>query len=158
MAEREVNLLSVIRTSSPPQLLWSASGAPYLAFDGTTDEFVLVKFRVPDNYASNFGVKWKYSMETATSNNVAIRMQVKAVTDGENITTATFDTLESSADDTVPGTAGLTKEISHTITNNDSMAAGDYVEIEIGRENATSGTNASNDMYLHNLVFFYTES
>lgn len=150
MAEYPVDVLSVHKdATNPPGTAW-LNGVPYLTFDGTTDELFKIGFRMPTG-TSTIKIYWKYSMASATSNNVAIRIQVTAVPDGENIITATADTLEASSDSAVPATAGLTKEITHTITNDDSVAAGNYVHLQIGRENATSGTNATGDMYLHTL-------
>lgn len=149
--ELPINLLSVHRDqTNPPGTEWR-SGVPYLTFDGTTDEKFKVKFRMPTGTTGTIKILWMYSMASATTNNVAIRVQVTAVTAGESVSSATADTLEASSDSTVPGTAGIIKEISHTITNDDSVAAGDLVILEIGRENATSGTNATGDMYLETL-------
>ena len=151
MAEYPINLLSVHKdATNPPGTAW-LNGTPYLTFNDTTDQLFKVSLRMPTGTTGTIKVFFKYSMASATTNNVAIRMQVTAVTDAENITTATADTLEASSDSAVPGTAGLTKEIEHTITNDDSVAAGDYVSIQIGRENATSGTNATGNMRLHAL-------
>lgn len=153
-----IDLLSVhLDDTNPPGIQWSASGVPRLVFEGTTDKLFTIKFRLPDDYASGLAYKWQYSMASATANNVAVRSQVKAVTDGtEDVDSATFDTLEASADNAVPGTAGYLKTISHSLSNLDSAAAGDYIEIQFGRENGTSGTNATGDMYLHTLTLTYT--
>lgn len=144
-------------STNPPGTEWLTSGAPCLSFDDTTDELFTVALRLPDDYSSGLAYKWQYSMASATTNNVAVRSQVKAVTDGtEDIDSATAATIEASSDNAVPGTAGYTKTISHTMTNLDSAAAGDYIEIQLGRENGTSGTNATGDMYLHTLTLTYT--
>ncbi len=141
--------------TNPPGTAW-LNGAPYLTFDDTTDELFKIVYRVPSDFSSALRIKCNYSMATATTNNVALRIQVTAVSAAENITTATADTLEKTTDSAVPGTAGLIKEIDHTITNDDSAAAGDYLVLEIGRENATTGTNATADMYIHDLEILYT--
>lgn len=153
-----IDVLSVHQdNTNPPGIEWLTSGVPYLSFDDTTDELLTVAFRLPDDYASGLAYKWQYSMASATANNVAVRTQVKAVTDGtEDIGSATAATLEASADNVVPGTAGYTKTVSHSFSNLDSAAAGDYIEIQFGRENGTSGTNATGDMYLHTLTLTYT--
>ena len=156
-AEIILPILGGIRdVTNPPGILYSVIGRPYLTFDDTADELILYPFRMPDNYASGLEVYWQYSMASATTNNVAIRSQVMAVTDGEDIDTDSFDTLDKSADATVPGTVGLMDEITHTLTNVDSLAAGDYVSIQLGRENATTGTNATGDMFVWALSLTYT--
>lgn len=118
---------------------------PYLTFDGTTDEKITWTRRMPSNYASGLTVKVQYTVGV-TSGVVAIRSQVMAVSEGESLAAESFDTLQASADSTVPGTANLMKEISFALTNVDSLAGGDYFAIQLGRENTTSGTNASGDM------------
>jgi len=158
MSEIILPITGGLNTTTPPQLLYTTARRPYLAFDGTTDEFVQYTLRFPSDYSSALTVKALYSMDDATANNVALRTQVMAVTAAENIETDSFDTLDKSTDSVVPATANLMKEISMALTNVDSLAADDYFAIQIGRENATTGTNASNDMYIWALSLSYATS
>ncbi|SEO77848.1 hypothetical protein [Nitrosovibrio sp. Nv6] len=141
--------------TSPPGMSYVAA-RPYLTFDGTTDELITWSFRLPDDYASGLTVKWQYSMLSATTGVVSLRSQVMAVTAGEDILTESYATLDKSADSTVPATAGLMKEISFALTNVDSAAAGDYFSLRLGRENATTGTNALGDMLAWAITLTYT--
>lgn len=141
--------------TNPPGLSFTAANRPYLTFDGTTDELCLWTFRLPQDYASGLTVKAQYSMATATANNVAIRTEVMAIADGEDIDTDNFSAVEASADATVPGTAGLMDEISEAL-GTPTLAAGDYICLRFGRENATSGTNASGDMEVWAVSLEYT--
>lgn len=142
--------------TNPPGILFTAAGRPYLTFDGTTDELLLWSFRLPANYSSGLTVKCQYSMASATTNNVAIRTQVMAAAAAVDVLTDSFATLDKSTDSTVPGTAGLMKQISHALTNVDSAAAESYLSIQLGRENATTGTNATGDMYVWAITLTYT--
>jgi hypothetical protein len=142
--------------TNPPGLLFTASGRAYLTFDGTTDELLVWSFRLPANYSSGLTVKAQYSMASATTNNVALRTQLMAAAAAVDIITDSYATLDKSTDSTVPGTAGLMKEISHALTNVDSVAADSYMALQLGRENATTGTNASGDMYVWAVSLIYT--
>lgn len=160
MATSQINLplLGGVRdTTNPPGMGWVGS-RPYLLFDGTTDELITWSFRMPGDYASGLTVKWQYSMVSAITNKVAIRVQIMTASDGDNIDTNGYDTLEKCADVTVPGTAGLMDEISFAITNLDGLLAGDYISIQLGRENGTTGTNASADMEVWAIALTYTTS
>lgn len=130
-------------------------GRPYLLFDDTTDELILWTFRLPADYASGLTLKAQYSMVSATANNVALRTEVMAIADGEDIDTDNYSAVEKTADATVPATAGLMDEISDALTT-PTLAAGDYISLRLGRENATSGTNATGDLELWAASLEYT--
>ena len=143
--------------TNPPGVAFSAANRPYMAFDGTTDELCLWTFRVPQDYASALTIKVQYSMASATTNNVAIRTEVMAIADGEDVDTDSFAAVEASADATVPGTAGLMDEISDVLET-PTVAANDYICLRLGRENGTSGTNATGDMEVWAVSLEYTTS
>lgn len=141
--------------TNPPGMAFTAANRPYLTFDDTTDELCLWLFRLPADYASGLTIKAQYSMASATSNVVAIRTEVMAIADGEDIDTDNFSAVEASADATVPATAGLMDEISDAL-GTPTVAAGDYICLRLGRENATSGTNATGDMEVWVVALEYT--
>jgi hypothetical protein len=149
-------ILAGLRDATNPPGISYINARPYLLFDGTTDELLTWSFRMPDDYASGLTVKWQYSMVSATTNKVAIRAQVMAASIADNIDTDSYDTLQASSDATVPGTAGLMDEISLPLANVDSLDAGDYISIQLGRENGTTGANASGDMEVWAIALTYT--
>ena len=61
---------------------------------------------------------------------------------------SSFDTANA-ANETVPGTAGYMGELVITLSNKDSIAAGDYFRVELERD-ANDGTNdtATGDCYV----------
>lgn len=158
MSEIILPIIGGLASSSPPTIKRTTALRPYLAFDDTTDEVVQYSMRMPVDYVSGLAVKGALSMESATTNNVAIKSQVMAVSNTESINTDSFDALNVSADIIVPGTVGLVKEFSFSLTTVDSIAAGDYFAIEIGRENTTTGTNATGDMFIWYLSLSYATS
>lgn len=141
--------------TNPPGVSFTAANRPRLLFDGTTDELITWTFRLPGDYASGLTVTVQYSMISATTNNVAIRTEVMSIADGENVNTDNFAAVEASADDTVPGTAGLMGEISDAL-GTPTVAAGDYIALRLGRENGTSGANATGDMEVWSVQLSYT--
>ncbi|SCY25673.1 hypothetical protein SAMN05216420_10413 [Nitrosospira sp. Nl5] len=159
MATSQINLpiLGGVRDSTnPPGMAW-VGARPYLLFDGTTDELITWSFRMPSDYASGLAVKWQYSMLSATTGVVRIGAQVMAASDGDNIDTDSYDTQNTPADVTVPATAGLMGEISLAFPTVDSLAAGDYISVQLRRENAVSpGTNATGDMEVWAIALTYT--
>jgi hypothetical protein len=91
-------------------------------------------------------------MASATSGNVDFEVAVEAITDADATdldATTSFDTVNSSGATAVPGTAGYIDQVSITLTNADSIAAGDLVRISVSRD-ADDGTNdtATGDLYL----------
>lgn len=123
---------------------------PRLLFDDTTDEIVHWTFRMPENYASAPVLKLQYSMASATANEVIVACQVMAVSDGDAaaIDSDSYDTVNTSSAITVPGTAGYMDEISLTLTNADSAAAGDWVAIKFSRDANNAGDDATGDLEL----------
>lgn len=141
--------------NSPPGTAWTDTTA-YLTFDSTTDELIAWSFRMPANYASGLTVKWMFTMVSATSGVVATRSEVGSSTVGDTPATIPFNTLEKSTDKAVPGVAGTMAEISHSLSSLGSLAAGHKFTIRLGRENATTGTNATGDMAVWAVSLTYT--
>lgn len=142
-------------TTNPPALVYTAASRPYLLFDGTTDELCTWTFALPSNYASGLTIYCQYSMASATTNNIAIRTEVMAIADTEDVDTDNYAAVEASSDDTVPGTAGNMGVVSDAL-GTPTLAASDYISLRFGRENATSGTNATGDMEVWAVWLQYT--
>ena len=114
---------------------------------------------MPVNYASGPVLKLQYSMASATSGEVVLAAEIMAVSDGDSqdIDSESFDTINTSASTTVPATAGHLDEISITLTNADSLAAGDFVLLRISRDASdTVNDDASGDLELRNISIEYT--
>lgn len=118
---------------------------PYLAFDdGTVEGCRTVPFQMPAGYTGSGTLKCDihYIMASATSNKVDWDVYVEAVTAADAFDLDAGESFDSanSGDQTVPGTAGHLGVISITLTNKDSVAAGDYVRLKIERD-ADDATN-----------------
>jgi hypothetical protein len=128
-------------------------------FDDSATETMLWHFRMPTGYSSGLTAKIAYSMAGAnTTKKVDWEIDVMAVADGENITTASFDTTnEVTGGTTVPATADLLDTISITLTNADSVAVGEQVFIRINRDHDDADDDAVGDAQLHSLTIEWTE-
>lgn len=129
---------------------------PKLLFDDTTAEGIYWQFRMPSDYSSALAIKLVYSMASATSGTIEFEVSVWAASDGESAVTESYDTVNTGTE-TVPATAGLTSDLSITLTNADTVAAGDLVRIQLFRD-ADDGTNdtATGDLELWAASLEYT--
>jgi hypothetical protein len=120
---------------------------PYLGFDAATNENCIWTGIVPQGWTGTITAIVSYIMASATSGDVDIDVEVEAITDGDSVdldVATSFDTANSTDNTTVPGTAGFIDQITVTLTNNDSSAAGDYIRFRLTRD-AVSDT-AAGDM------------
>jgi hypothetical protein len=134
--------------------------APYfleLWFDAATEEWASWSFRMPADYASAPVLKVQYKMASATTGDVIWAGSIAAVTDGDStdVDAKVFATANT-ATVTVPGTAGHLDEASITMTNADSVAAGDFVVVRIARQGAAGGDTATGDAEFVGAALTYT--
>jgi hypothetical protein len=113
-------------------------------FDAAADESLMWAFYMPGDYASAPVLDVLYKMASATSGSVRFEGRLAAITDGDatDADAKAFATTNS-AGDTVPGTtAGKIGGFSITLTNADSLAAGDFVVVQLRRDaDGTTGTD-----------------
>lgn len=121
---------------------------PFLAI-ANAETFDVPQFIAPQGITTPLTAVITYRMTSATANAIKMRCAVEAISDGDSTDTdsaSSFDSNnDSSADVTVPGTAGFIDQTSITLTNNDTIAAGDMVRLRFTRITPT-GTEASGDM------------
>jgi len=118
---------------------------PYLAFDAGTVEAMYSKaVQMPWTYTGSGTLKAEimYAAASATSGKFDFEISVEAITTEDALdtdTTSSFDTANA-ANETVPGTAGYMSILTITLTNKDSVAAGDMFRIKLERD-ADDATN-----------------
>jgi len=130
-----------------------------LLFDASQTESALFQVKLPDDYSSSPVFKGLYSMVSGTSASINLECDVMAVTPGDSasIDSVSFATgNEVSA--TVPTTAGYVGSAYITLTNNDSMAAGDIVIFRINRDHDDAGDTATGDLALLTASLMYTSA
>jgi hypothetical protein len=122
---------------------------PCLLFDAAADEFAQFLFAARRYGSGNLTVKVRYSMASATSGNVVLAAQIRAITpgDAQDVVTDTF-AAASTVTDAVPGTGGQMKEATITITNLDAIAADDMVTLQIYRDADNASDTATGDLEL----------
>lgn len=122
---------------------------PALAFDAATNETAQWTAIAPQDLTGALTAIVTYIMASATTGDVDVDVSIEAVSDGDATDLDagdSFDTVNSTDNTTVPGTAGHIDQISVTLTNADSIAAGDYFRLRLLRD-AVSDT-AAGDMYV----------
>lgn len=128
-----------------------------LLYDAATDEWCCWSDRMPVNYASAPVAKLTYKMASATTGAVVWDVRVGATTPGDaSDEDAEVYAAANTATDTVPGTAGHTKEVSVTLTNADSLAAGDIYSLRVARNGSSGSDTATGDAELLAVVVEYT--
>lgn len=114
-------------------------------FDPDADEIVLIRFRMPVNYASDPVLKIQYKMASVQTgtNNVCWGVQCRAVAVGQDLDVEAFDTANYGSDELAENqAAGLLSELSLSLTNNDNVAAEEMFELKLFRDaDATGGTD-----------------
>jgi len=129
----------------------------HLLFDTTTEEWCTWQFRMPADYASAPVAVVQYKMASATSGGVAWDVRVAAVSDGDSVDVdAKGFGSANTGTATVPGTAGYLDEVSVTLSNADSVAAGDFVVIRLARAVANGADTASGDAECVGISVQYT--
>jgi hypothetical protein len=135
---------------SYPQLT-QINQRPVLGFDAATDETAYWTDIAPQGLTGTLTLLIWYTMGSATSGNIIMQAAIEAVTDGDSLdldASTSFDTVNSSSATAVPGTAGHPDVISITMTNADSMAAGDYYRISVNRDADNGSDTATGDLYV----------
>lgn len=130
--------------SAYPELKRDGQDRFSLAFDAATDENVYWTGIAPQGFTGAVTVVVTYRMASAVSGDVRFQAALEAISDGDALDTdsaSSFDT-DNSAGATVPGTAGYIDQVSVTMTNADSIAAGDLFRLRLRRDaDGTSGTD-----------------
>jgi hypothetical protein len=132
--------------------LTTVNARPTLAYDGgSTNESAYWTFVAPQGLSGALSAVIHYVMASATTGNVRWGVAVEAVTPGDatDLDAGTsFDTANE-GHGAVPGTAGYLGSQTITLTNADSIAAGDLVRVEVYRDASdTTNDTASGDAYL----------
>ena len=136
-------------TSNFPELR-KVNGRPALAYDASTNETAYWTLAAPEGLTTPVSLVITVIMASATSGDTDWDVAVEAITDGDAVdldATTSFDTVNSQDNNSVPGTAGYMQQITVTLTNNDSVAAADYIRISLTRD-AASDTAAGDAFVL----------
>lgn len=131
-----------------PQLKKDAQNHPVLAFDPTTSETCYWTDVIPQGWTGTVTAVLSYKMSSGVSGGVAFDIAVEAVTSGDAFDMdagSSFATVNTGTDSAVPGTAGYMEQISFTLSNLDSAAAGDSVRFSLARNVSNAADTATGD-------------
>lgn len=120
---------------------------PVLSFDAGTDETCYWTAIAPQNLTGTITAVAFCMMASATSGSVYMQGALEAVTPADALdldTSTSFDSANS-GNATVPGTAGYLFTISITMTNADSIAAGDLFRLRLNRDADNASDTATGD-------------
>lgn len=112
--------------------------------------------RVLRGFGSTLTISGMFIMASATSGSVVLGAQIACISDADATVTAKVFATENTATVAVPGAAGTAKLFSITMTNNDSIAAGDWMNICFYRKGTDGSDNATGDMRLLNLSAYFS--
>lgn len=129
--------------------LTRVNNRPALAFDASTNESAQWGGIAPQGLTGTLTAIITYMMASATSGDIDWDVSLEAITDGDATDLDagdSFDTVNSTDNTTVPATAGYIDQVTVTLTNTDSIAAGDYFRLRVTRDAASD--TAADDAYL----------
>lgn len=136
-----------------PQLttIHSTDRIHVLGYDATTSETAIWTGVIPQGWTGTITCVISYCMASATSGGIAFDVALECVTSADALdldTSTSYDTVNGGSDAAVPATAGYMEQLSITLTNADSAAAGDLVRVSIARDVADAADTATGDCYL----------
>jgi hypothetical protein len=137
-------------TSNFPALS-AVNARPVLAFDTTTSETCYWTLVAPQGLAGALSAIVHVFGNAAGTAGVVFSVAVEAITpaDAVDLDSATsFDTANDTGTIAMPTTQGHQTSGSVTLTNADSIAAGDYVRISLARNVSAGGDTFAADAYV----------
>ena len=128
-----------------------------LAFDDSTNESAACSAVLPIEYLGTGTLKAKLFFYSASANSgdAGWNVQVESITPGDTLdleATTSFDTANNGTQ-ALSGVAGNLTDITISLTNKDSCAAGDLIRLGIERD-ADSSDTVSGDLYLTHVELF----
>ena len=128
-----------------------------LLYDAASEEWALWQLRMPDDYASTPVAKLQWLAASATSGAVVWDVRISATTPADSTDVDAQDFASANTATTaVPGTAGYLAETTVTLTNADSLAAGDFVVLRVARAATDGSDTAAGDVELLAVAISYT--
>ena len=134
------------------------TGTFKLRFDTDSDDQALWSFKVPGNFVETTAVvKMDYTTNAVAASVVGMEVDIMCVSDGDAVefSLPSFDTANDvTGGTTVPATAGYLDTISISLTNADSMVAGDACMLRIIRD-VDDDDDAAADVWVQNVQLQY---
>lgn len=123
---------------------------PALAYDAATQETAYWTFIAPQGLSGALSCVLTLIGNAAGTNSTYWEVAVEAITSADATdldSAASFDTVNT-GNVAMPATQGHMVQVSITLTNADSIAAGDYVRVSIARDADNGSDNFAADAFL----------
>jgi hypothetical protein len=145
-------------TSTPPTAVIAANRM-HLAFNDSSNQLVYYMFTMPPDYGSALKMVVCQAADTATSGTVAWKSNFFCLTSGDStdVNSPSWSSANTLAF-AVSGTAGYMTSGELTITNTDSLVAGDLVTFRFYRDSGSGSDTVSGTAELYGLSLTYTAS
>ena len=123
---------------------------PVLAYDASTDETAYWTIVAPQGLTGTITCILSLIGNAAGTNSTYWEVAVEAVTsaDATDLDSSTSFGTVNTGNVAMPSTQGHLVQLTVTLTNNDSIAAADYVRISIARDANNGSDNFAADAYL----------
>jgi hypothetical protein len=132
-----------------------------LAFDAASEEAAFVRFRARNYGSGNLTALINWYADSATSGDIIWGISLAAITpntDSQDMETKAFATEQTATDSHLGTVAQRSHDISLTISNLDSLAADDHVELKVVRKAAAAGDTMTGDGILTMLDISYSDT
>lgn len=149
-------ILPASNPAAPVQFAGTNFPVPGLAFDASTQEIVFFPFYAVSYGSGNLSVQLLWYADTASTGTLTMDAAVAAITpntDTQDIETKAFATANSGNQAHLGTTNQRLHSFTITVSNLDSIAAGDYVILRIRR---TTG-GLSGDAILTKVILTYSD-
>lgn len=133
---------------------------PALAFDATTSEAAYFFFRAVNYGSGNLTLDLDWYADSASSGDVGWGAAVAAITpdtDTQDVETKSFATANTATDSHLGTTGQRLHRATITISNLDSIAAGDWACLKVYRDTSV-GSNMSGDALLTKATLCYSDT
>ena len=159
----ELPIEQAVFDATAPCGLVMVNSAAKLTFDDTTDETCYFRFLMPSNYVDTLKLIVLFTMDTdhAAAHKVEFEATWMAVTpaDAQDVDTDSYDAVNR-GNTTIPDDLGYLKECSITCTNEDGVAAHDWVKVKLSRDADGTGGNddATGDCEVRGVALEYADA
>ena len=137
-------------------------GRAAMAFDATDEgAMVSAEFVMPGQFAAGtLTADIVFAMASDNTNDIRLDIYVEAKTPGTDTldmeTATSWDTVNSATVSLSGSTAGDPLKLSITLTNKDSVVAGDLVRFGIRRDTDSGDDDASGDLFIYSVDIWET--
>lgn len=134
---------------------------PALDFDAATEETCYFYFQAINYGSGNLTLTILWYADTASSGDVIFGCALAAITpntDSQDIETDTFATAQEATDSHIGTTGQRLHSVSITISNLDSLSAGDWVCLKFYRKAADGSDTMAGDACVVGLALSYSDS